>query len=190
MSTPFRTSDTLTPSSEGDTAVVDAHELTEEKLASVDKKLVRRKSYGKPAVVDVLPTRTVSDGLSKEHIEQGRVQMSVYKEYLDAASRSGFMAFVMVYMLQQVTTLLGTNTLRSWGEHNLNEGSNRDAGRYLLGYGLLSLLSTILGAVGPIIMWVHCSIRSSRLLHDSVSIAHVSFTRYDTDREKMVVGCK
>lgn len=125
--------------------------------------------------MDVPPTRAASDGLTKEHVEQGRVQFSVYKEYIDAASKSGFIAFVVVYLLQQIVTLLGTDTLRSWGEHNLDEGNNSGAGQYLLGYGLLSLLSTILGAVAPIIMWGYCSIRSSRLLHDSVSLVLFRF---------------
>lgn len=145
------------------------HDLNEEKLATVDKKLVRRKSYGKPAIVEVVPARAGAGELTKEHVEQGRVQASVYKEYIEAASKTGFVAFVIVLLVQQVVSLMGTNTLRAWGEHNLGEGDNSGAGKYLLGYGLLSLVSTILGAVGPVIMWVHCSIRSSRVLHDNVS---------------------
>ncbi|TFY68212.1 hypothetical protein EVJ58_g1149 [Rhodofomes roseus] len=167
MSTPFL-GDAATPSSEGETAVESLRDLTEEKLQTVDCKLERRKSYGRAALVDNLPTRTVSDGMTKEHSEQGRVKTDVYLQYIKAASKTGFTFFVVCMVLQQVTSVLGNNTLRAWGEHNLNAGSNRDAFWYLLVYGLYSLTSTLLGTAAAILLWVLCSVRSSRLLHDSM----------------------
>ncbi|PCH44281.1 multidrug resistance-associated ABC transporter [Wolfiporia cocos MD-104 SS10] len=166
MSTPF-TLDTATPSSHGDT-VVGSTDLTEEKLDCVDRKLVRRKSFGKATLMSNLPTRTVSDGPTKEHSEQGRVKLSVYLQYIKAASKTGFAFFVICMVLQQVTSVAGNNTLRSWGEHNRAVGANKDAWKYLLGYGLFSLSSTLLGTIAAILNWVLCSVRSSRLLHDSM----------------------
>ncbi len=67
MSTPFITGFSNTPDSEGDSkTAVDSVELTEEKLETVDKTLVRRKSYGKAVIDDNLPTKTASDGPTKE----------------------------------------------------------------------------------------------------------------------------
>lgn len=169
MSTPF-IGDTATPSSEGETAVASSQDLTEEKLASLDKKLVRRKSYGKAVLEDNLPIRTTSDGLVKEHIEQGRVKRDVYLQYIEAASTAGFVFFVLFTVLQQITAVAGNNTLRAWGEHNLTTGSNEGAWIYLLGYGMFSLSSTLLSTAAAILIWVLCSVRSSKRLHDSVSL--------------------
>ncbi|EMD38835.1 hypothetical protein CERSUDRAFT_92869 [Gelatoporia subvermispora B] len=171
VSTPFTTVNSSTPSSEGETAVTSSQILTEEKLESLDKKLVRRRSYGKATLINSLPTRTVSDGPTKEHIEQGRVKRDVYLQYIEAASKAGFIAFVVACIAQQLASLAGNNVLRAWGEHNRKVGDNEDAFGYLLNYGLFSLSSTILGAIAAILIWVLCSIRSAQHLHDSMLYA-------------------
>ncbi|KAI0763773.1 metal resistance protein YCF1 [Trametes elegans] len=181
MSTPFITGFSATPSSEGDTAVESNGDLTEEKLERVDKTLIRRKSFGKATIEDTLPTRTASDGPTKEHSEQGRVKREVYARYIAAASKAGFGAFVVATVLQQVAGLLGNNTLRAWGEHNRVAGDNAGAGMYLLGYGVFSLSSTLLGTVAAILIWVMCSVRSARRLHDAMldAIMHAPLTFFE-----------
>ena len=169
MSTPFITGFSNTPDSEGGSTAVDSAELTEEKLETVDKTLVRRKSYGKAVIDDGLPTKTASDGPTKEHAEQGRVKREVYFRYLEAASKAGFVSFVVATILQQIANLLGNNMLREWGNHNNEVSGNEGSGIYLLGYGLFSLSSTVLGAVAALLIWVLCSVRSAQRLHDSVS---------------------
>ncbi|KAH9946530.1 metal resistance protein YCF1 [Amylocystis lapponica] len=169
VSTPFTTGDSQTPSSEGGTAVAESRDLTEEKLETVDKKLIRRKSYGKASVAPILPVRAPSsDGPSKEHSEQGRVKRDVYVKYIEAASKTGFVFFVLSTILSQITSVAGNNTLRAWGEHNLSTGDNEGAFKYLLGYGLFSLSSTMLGAAAALLIWVLCGIRSAKRLHDSM----------------------
>lgn len=71
-------------------------------------------------------------------------------------------------MIAQIVSVAANNTLRAWGEHNREEGSNAGVGKFLLGYGLFSLSSTVLGAFAAIVIWVFCSIRSAKKLHDSV----------------------
>ena len=133
---------------------------------------MRRKSYGRATLDDprvAAATRPTSDGPSKEHTEQGRVKREVYVKYVEAASRAGFIAFVVASIAQQILALMGNNALRQWGNHNSEVGGNEGAGVYLLGYGLFSLTSTLLGGVGAILIWVLCSVRSAQRLHDSVS---------------------
>ncbi len=171
MSTPFITGASDTPnSSEGDskTAVESTANILEEKLENVNKTLIRRKSYGKALIDDNLPTRTASDGPTKEHLEQGRVKREVYRRYLEAASKAGFISFVIATVLQQIASLMGNNMLREWGNHNTETDENEGAGVYLLGYGLFSLSSTMLGAIAALLIWVLCSVRSARKMHDSV----------------------
>ncbi|KAI0819664.1 metal resistance protein YCF1 [Trametes gibbosa] len=181
MSTPFITGLSATPSSEGETAIESSQDLTEEKLESVDKTLIRRKSFGKAVIDDILPSRPTSDGPTKEHSEQGRVKREVYLRYLEAASRAGFGAFLVATILSQIASLLGNNTLRAWGEHNRETGDNKGAGIYLIGYGLFSLSSTLLGTMAAILIWVLCSVRSARRLHDAMlnAIMHAPLTFFE-----------
>jgi hypothetical protein len=69
---------------------------------------------------------------------------------------------------QQAMTLFGNLALRSWGEHNQETGDNSGMFKYLLIYGLFSLSATLLGGISNVIMWILCSLRSSKRLHDSV----------------------
>ena len=94
--------------------------------------------------------------------------MEVYKQYIYAASKVGFILYLFTVAGQQATSVLGTLTLRYWGEHNQELGNNSSMFKYLLVYGLFSLSSSILGGVSAIIMWVYCALRSARHLHDNV----------------------
>lgn len=172
VSTPFTGGASSTPSSE--TAVASSRDLTQEKLESLTEKLQRKKSFTKAVLSNTLPVRgSQSDGLTKEHTEQGRVKKDVYLSYIEAASRSGSIIFVITTALVQLLSLIANNILRSWGEHNREAGDNTGAGKYLVGYGLFALSSTVMGAISAIILWVYCSIRSSKHLHDAVSLSSV-----------------
>ncbi|KAG1786323.1 P-loop containing nucleoside triphosphate hydrolase protein [Suillus plorans] len=110
-----------------------------------------------------------SDGITKEHSEQGRVKMEVYSQYLRAASKKGFLFFVLATVLQQVVSVMSTVMLRLWGEHNREMGANAGlTDKYFLGYGLSNLMAIFLGACAALLIWVFCSLRSSKHLHDSM----------------------
>lgn len=166
-STPARTSGTLTPKSE------DPRDSDEKSSAqdgvTVSEKLRQRADFSRPRLV--LPTLaklSVSKGLSTEHQEKGKVKTEVYREYIRAASVTGFTFFLLAIITQQATSVLATFTLRYWGEHNLEQGNNSGMFKYLLVYGLFSLSSTLLGGVSSVLMWVYCALRSAKRLHDSV----------------------
>ncbi|KAH9935900.1 metal resistance protein YCF1 [Epithele typhae] len=187
VSTPFTTDRAESPgSSNGDssnnTAVGDGQEDVEEKLDTVSKALVRRKSYGRSTLQTVEDSTSSSDGANKEHTEQGRVKREVYVKYIEAASRAGFMLFIVSAILQQIFGLLGNNALRQWGNHNNDAGDNDGAGVYLWGYGVFSLISTLMSALSGILIWVLCSVRSSKRLHDSMlsSVMHAPLSFFET----------
>ena len=139
-----------------------------ELTVAVTEKLQRKGSFEK-ARISVAPSSNVrSAGLTKEHQEQGSVKMEVYKQYIYAASKTGFMLYLITIAGQQAASVLGTLTLRYWGEHNQELGNNSSMFNYLLVYGLFSLSSSMLGGISAIIMWVYCALRSARHLHDSV----------------------
>ena len=170
VATPFLIGDSSTPSSG---TAVDSRELTAKHLEDVNEKLQRKQSFTRAVLVSFLPTRTPSSdgGPPKEHSEQGRVKKDVYLQYIEAASKIGFALFVLAIVFSQVISVAANNTLRAWGEHNREEGSNRAVGKYLIEYGLFSLSSILLGAAAAILIWVFCSIRSARRLHDTMLYA-------------------
>lgn len=86
------------------------------------------------------------------------------------------MFFLLTTVLQQAASVLASLTLRSWGEHNREVGSNRGMMKYLIIYGLFSLSSTILGGISAILMWVYCALRSARRLHDGVRSCRLSLS--------------
>ncbi|KAH9830264.1 metal resistance protein YCF1 [Rhodofomes roseus] len=155
--------DTTSLSSQGSTT--GEYKVTEEHGQTNDKQRPRRMSFGK-AVLHVAPS--ASSKPAKEHSEEGRVKTDVYVQYIKAASRTGFGCYVVFMMLQQVLVVAGNDTLRAWSEHNLETGRRDGALHYLLIYGAYSLTSTAIGTAAAILLWVVCSVRSSRRLHNSM----------------------
>jgi ATP-binding cassette, subfamily C (CFTR/MRP), member 1 len=134
---------------------------------------LRRGSFKKAKLSKPPPTRTPeSAGLSVEHKEQGRVKRHVYAEYLKAASRIGFLFFMLATIGQQIASVAANLALRSWGEHNQQAGSNSDAFKYLLLFGVLSLSQALLGGIAAIIIYVWNALRSARYLHDKACIRY------------------
>ncbi len=114
----------------------------------ISEKLRQRASFNSPRVVPpTLANLSSTKGLSSEHQERGKVKTEVYKEYIKAASVTGFTFFLLSIVAQQATSVLATFTLRYWGEHNREQGNNSGMLGYLLVYGLFSLSSTLLGSV-------------------------------------------
>jgi hypothetical protein len=127
-------------------------------------------STRKATLVTTAPRKAASTGLSTEHSEQGKVKWSVYRRYIDAASKTGFALFLLFNVLQQATSVLSTFTLRYWSDYNQDTGDNSNNGRYLLAYGLFSLASTLFGGLAAIIIWTLCSLRSAKALHEQVRL--------------------
>jgi ABC-type multidrug transport system fused ATPase/permease subunit len=168
MTTPGRSSGMATPTtSEGDQ---DMQATLVGELEYVSEKTKRRESFKKAVLATPPKVRDASsDGITKEHSEQGRVKMEVYSQYLHAASRQGFLFFVLATVLQQVVSVMSTVMLRLWGEHNREMGTNTGlTNKYFLGYGLSNLVAICLSACAALLIWVFCSLRSSKHLHDSM----------------------
>ncbi|KAF9473354.1 multidrug resistance-associated ABC transporter [Pholiota conissans] len=163
-STPFGTSGSATPKNEEE--IVPTKE--EEYAVAITEKLRHRASFEKARIIPAIATHKPSGGLTKEHQEQGRVKIEVYKQYIQAASKAGFAFFLFATIAQQAASVLATLTLRYWGEHNRESGNNSGMFKYLLIYGCFSLSSSLLGALSAITMWVYCSLRSAKRLHDSM----------------------
>ena len=137
---------------------------------STTEKPVRRESFPKSVIASLPLVRDLpSSGLSKEHSEQGRVKKEVYLQYLRAASRTGFFFFVLAMVSAQVMSVVSTFMLRLWSESNHRAGENSGLNDpYLIGYGFFNLTSILMAAVGGLLLWVLCTLRSAKYLHDGV----------------------
>lgn len=167
-STPRGDDETLvpTPSSEQDTTF----DVPNSVQGSLDK-LPRKRSYGKASLAEIgnmLRAPTQPTG-TKEHTEHGRVKITVYTEYIKAASIMGFMFFLVCTIVQQASQVLANVTLKQWGEHNQRMGDNSGMSTYLLLYGLCSTGTILSSLAGTILLFVFCSLRSAKYLHNSVS---------------------
>ncbi|CAK5273937.1 unnamed protein product [Mycena citricolor] len=164
-STPYAvTSGSVTPVE--DASVVSSDQTSDYTLA-ISEKLKNRGPFSKAINAPAKSVRAAnSAGLSTEHREQGRVKGRVYWQYIEAASKMGFSIYVVATIAQQVLTLLGNLALRSWGEHNREVGSNEGMLKYLLVYGSFTFSATILGALASLSIFILCSLRSSKYLHD------------------------
>ena len=144
---------------------------------TVTEKFQRKGSFQKARIFGASSSDLRSTGLKREHQEQGSVKMDVYMQYIYAASKIGFVLYLFATATQQATSVLASLTLRYWGEHNQQLGNNSGMFQYLLVYGLFSFSSSILGATSAIILWVYCTVRSARQLHDSVRSVNNFFWR-------------
>nr|GAT42967.1 predicted protein [Mycena chlorophos] len=162
-STPFIRSGSATPSEDLSVTVIS------EQVGVVSEKLLAGNTFPRAILAPPKAVREAnSAGLSAEHREKGRVKAKVYTEYIAAASRMGFAVYVACTTLQQVGTLLANLTLRAWADHNEQVGHTSGMGKYLVIYGACTLGSTLVGGVARVIIWVLCSLRSSKRLHHSM----------------------
>lgn len=165
-STPARTSGTLTPK-----VNEELQEVNDKSSIITSEKLRQQASLSRPRLIQpTLAQLSIGKGLSTEHQERGRVKVGVYKEYIKAASVTGFGLFLLAVIGQQAASVMSTIALRYWGEHNREQGSNEGMTTYLVVYGLFSLSSCLLGAFSSVMMWVYCALRSTKRLHDLVCL--------------------
>lgn len=161
-----------TPQEDDTTLASGSLENSPERLQKVSEQLKRRRSYGRGKLAKPTNARSnLGEGLQKEHSETGRVKMSVYWRYIEASSRTGFALFLLAVAFAQVFSILGNFALRSWSEDNRASGENTGISRYLAVYGVFSLSSVIFSAIASTVLLLLCSLRSSKNLHDSVSLS-------------------
>lgn len=81
---------------------------------ALSEKLRHRTSYPKAVLAPPKPVRAANSvGLSQEHREQGRVKGRVYVQYIEAASKIGFVVYLLATVAQQAMTLFSNLALRS-----------------------------------------------------------------------------
>lgn len=170
-STPFPRTGDATPQEDETTLVASSRNGSPSALSGIEDKLRRRKSYGRSQIKPPARGRlAVSEGITKEHSEKGRVKTSVYRRYIEACSKSGFAMFLIATALSQAFSILSSFALRSWSENNRQTGDNGGMTKYLAFSGIAQLLSVFFLVISMISLLLLCALRSSKLLHEDVSV--------------------
>ena len=169
-STPFLHAGDATPQEDETTLAASSRNGSPTALNGIDDKLKRRKSYGRsqirPPTLSRLP---VSEGITKEHSEKGRVKTSVYRRYIEASSKSGFAIFLAAVAFSQACAIMSNFALRSWSENNRQTGDNGGVTKYLALSGIAQLLSVFFLVISTVSLLLLCALRSSKRLHEDVS---------------------
>ena len=184
-STPFPRTGDATPQEDDTTLVASSRNGSPTALSGIDDKLKRRKSYGRSKIrLPNLGRLPVSEGITKEHSEKGRVKPVVYRKYIEACSKSGFAMFLIATALSQACSILSNFALRSWSENNRQAGENGGITKYLALSGVAQLLSVLFLVISMIALLLLCALRSSKRLHEDVSgqISSPTLLEADTDR--------
>jgi hypothetical protein len=134
-------------------------------VALTRAKLLPTSKTSTPGAQDV--SKQPKTTVQKEHTEVGRVQWRVYTAYIKAASRVGFLVFIVLLLAAQAASIGASITLMKWG----NDGPAANVGRYIAIYGLCVGFSALANVVSSLVLWVLCSLRSAGELHDGMLAA-------------------
>lgn len=106
--------------------------------------------------------------MTVEESVQGKVALSVYKEYAKACSLGGVIAVIAFQCASQGAQISANIWLKYWSGNNMADGANNSAYLYLTIYALIGWSGTIFAFFQTMIIWVYCGIRSARYLHSNM----------------------
>lgn len=109
-------------------------------------------------------------GVAAEFSEQGNVKWKVYKEYIRACSVTGVLFFLFFIFASQGAQVGSSIWLKNISSQYDN-GGHVNAGLMLGIYALLGIGSSALTMCYTLILWIFCSVRSSRILHENMANA-------------------
>jgi ABC-type multidrug transport system fused ATPase/permease subunit len=106
--------------------------------------------------------------IKEEETVKGRVDYSVYKEYIKSCSAVGVTLLFVFQVFSQFSSVGGNVWLKEWSNSNQENGENSRVFFYLSIYALIGFSSTIFSVLQTITLWVYCAIRSARVLHSDM----------------------
>ncbi|KAK9449812.1 P-loop containing nucleoside triphosphate hydrolase protein [Limtongia smithiae] len=123
-------------------------------------------SFKKPSLIDDIPNRRSRQ--IKEHSEKGQVKFGVYKEYMKAANLGAVITFLVLMVCSNSMSVSGNFWLKHWSDINTRYGDNPNTARYLGIYLILGTSAAMLTLVYTLVLWIWCTIRAARNLHDTM----------------------
>ncbi|KAK9461507.1 P-loop containing nucleoside triphosphate hydrolase protein [Lipomyces oligophaga] len=187
-----------TPEEEGSDSNTGSETAVEDSSSSVDEELAAKKGNGerrsststlrrastasirRPRVIDEEANKRSRQ--TKEHLEQGSVKSSVYKEYAKAANMWGVVFFMVLLVAAQGSSVLGNVWLEHWAEVNTEAGDNPRVAMYLGVYLFFGVLFAALTVCYTLVLFILCTIRAARILHNRMaeSVIRSPMSFFDT----------
>lgn len=109
----------------------------------------------------------------KEKSQQGKVKWSVYWAYAKACQLRGVVLWVFTVIAVQALQVSSSVWLKTWAESNEHDFGNQDIGKNVGVYFALGMAASAMVVVQTMTMWIYCSIRASKKLHEAM--AHAMF---------------
>ncbi|VUC27576.1 unnamed protein product [Clonostachys rosea] len=106
-----------------------------------------------------------------EIIQQGGVKWSVYTDYAKANGLVGIGLYLVALVGAQITEIGGNVLLKQWSEENDDPEVDTDIAKFLGLYVGFGFGSAALVAIQSGTLWLWCSIKASRKLHESMILA-------------------
>ncbi|KAJ2716063.1 hypothetical protein H4R19_000855 [Coemansia spiralis] len=130
--------------------------------------------------------RTTTVEVSKE----GKVRWEVYRTFVRACGLGNAAVFVVSLLVASAANVSANLWLKHWASSNgeidgagmYTRGSEHSVFYYLLIYGALGLLATLMLALQSLVLWTRCSIAASTEIHQNmlVSIMRAPVAFFDT----------
>jgi ATP-binding cassette subfamily C (CFTR/MRP) protein 1 len=109
----------------------------------------------------------------KEISAKGKVKWSIYIAYLKACHIRGVCIWILTTLIVQSLQVSGSVWVKHWAEQNEETGSNLSIATNVGVYFGLGIVASAMIVVQTMIMWIFCSIRASKTLHELM--AHAMF---------------
>lgn len=105
---------------------------------------------------------------SKEKREVGKVKWDIYLEYAKACNPKFVLVCIVCIILAMTLSVCGNVWLKYWSEKNTDAGSNPNFKFYSFVYLAFGAGSAFTNLISVLILWVFCTIKGSRKLHDNM----------------------
>lgn len=107
----------------------------------------------------------------QEKASVGKVNFKVYKRYAQACGTWSVVAFILLMVCATSFGLIANYILKDWSEDNSRNGSNKSILKYIGLYTFFGLGGSLFTLGRTVFMWIVCSIKASRVLHDDMALA-------------------
>lgn len=101
---------------------------------------------------------------------KGSVKWSVYRDYINACSKSGMLVWLLLFVVSTVASISTNYCLKRWAERNSDIGDNSQAIHFITIFAILGMSTSVLNFIKGIVFWVFFSIKGGRHIHDQMAI--------------------
>ncbi|CDK24836.1 unnamed protein product [Kuraishia capsulata CBS 1993] len=107
--------------------------------------------------------------IKSEKTNAGKVKWSVYGEYAKACGFDGVLLLLFFMIMTTTLSVMANYWLKHWSENNAEDGANSRPLWFISIYAVLCISASLTTLFKSITMWLLCSLRGARNLHDRMA---------------------